>query len=224
MGAPGACARPGVSTAAPMTARHFLAIDGPIGAGKTTLARLIQRTWGGATLLERFEENPFLALFYTDRQRYAWQTQLNFLVDRFDQLTEAPQSAGLLVSDYLFEKDLIFAQLNLDDLARRRHRKLFDALRRAVPQPSGVIFLQADLDTLLARIAARGRPYEQQMEPAYLDALRRAYEAFFATYTAAPLLRVDTSSLDFEHDPAAAAALLGQIQAAFGLPSPGSQS
>jgi deoxyguanosine kinase len=198
----------------------FIAVEGPIGVGKTTLARLLHRAWGGALLLEQFDENPFLPLFYADRERYAWPTQLHFLTARFDQLTDAPVSTELLVSDYLFEKDLVFAQINLGEPDRRRHRKLFDALSRAVPQPTGAIFLQADLATLLGRIAARARPYERQIDPAYLDALRAAYDTFFAGYDGAPLLRVDARAADFEHSPADRASLLARIAAAFSLPPP----
>jgi deoxyguanosine kinase len=208
------------SSASEPAGRPFIAVEGPIGVGKTTLARLLHRAWGGALLLEQFDENPFLPLFYADRERYAWQTQLHFLTARFDQLTDAPGTAALLVSDYLFEKDLVFAQLNLGERDQRRHRKVFDALSRAVPQPTGVVFLQADLATLLGRIAARARPYERQINPGYLDALRAAYDAFFGGYAGAPLLRVDASAADFEHSPADRARLLARIAAAFTLPPP----
>ena len=100
----------------------FLAIEGPIGVGKTTLARLLQETWQAELVLEQFDENPFLPLFYADRQRYAWQTQLHFLIDRFDQWSELQPTASLRVSDYLFDKDRVFAELNLDDVALRRYQ------------------------------------------------------------------------------------------------------
>src|SRR5262245_41971834 len=99
------------------TAGVFLAVEGPIGVGKTTLARLLQKTWQAELVLEQFDENPFLPLFYADRQRYAWQTQLHFLIDRFDQWTELRPTATLRVSDYLFDKDHVFAELNLDGAA-----------------------------------------------------------------------------------------------------------
>src|SRR5215216_3206343 len=101
------------SEAASATAGVFLAIEGPIGVGKTTLARLLQETWQAELVLEHFDDNPFLPLFYADRERYAWQTQLHFLIDRFDQWTELRPTASVCVSDYLFDKDRVFAELNL---------------------------------------------------------------------------------------------------------------
>ncbi|HWQ15759.1 MAG TPA: deoxynucleoside kinase [Roseiflexaceae bacterium] len=208
-------------TTKPGRARPILAVEGPIGAGKTTLARIIAAAWGADLAMEQFEENPFLPLFYTDPPRYAWQTQLHFLASRFDQLTDLPQTGGLLVCDYMFDKDRIFAELTLDGPALRRYRKLFAALRPAVPPVAGVVYLRAEVATLQARIAARARPYEQGMDAAYLAALCRAYEAFFAGYADAPVLRLDASALDYEHREADRAAVLRQVRAAFGLPAPG---
>jgi deoxyguanosine kinase len=200
--------------------RVFLAIEGPIGAGKTTLAHLVHQTWRTDLLLEHFDANPFLPLFYADRQRYAWPTQLHFLVDRFDQMTELPLTSQVLVSDYLFDKDRLFAELTLDDPMLHRYRKVFAALRGAVPQPTGVIFLQADVDVLMTRIAARARPYEQGMERAYLSLLRQAYEDFFASYTEAPVLRIDTTQQDFSPHGRDRAAVVSMIQSTFALPMP----
>jgi deoxyguanosine kinase len=195
--------------------RPLLAIEGPIGAGKTTLATLVAREWGAQAVFEQFGENPFLPLFYADRERYAWQTQLHFLVDRFDQLTELAPAGPPLVSDYLFDKDRIFAELNLPTAALRRYRKVYDALAPAAPAPRAVVYLQAEVDLLLARIAARGRPYERQIEPAYLAALCAAYDAFFAAYTGAPVLRIDAAA-DFEHDATRCEAVLREIGVLFG--------
>jgi deoxyadenosine/deoxycytidine kinase len=121
--------REGSNEAAPAVVGVFLAIEGPIGAGKTTLARLLHESWQAELVLEHFDENPFLPLFYADRQRYAWQTQLHFLIDRFDQWTELRPTPALRVSDYLFDKDRVFAELNLDGVALRRYLKVFHALR-----------------------------------------------------------------------------------------------
>src|SRR3954470_8457909 len=162
--------REGSDEAADM-AGVFLAIEGPIGVGKTTLARLLHTTWQAELVLEHFDDNPFLPLFYADRQRYAWQTQLHFLIDRFDQWTEHRPTPTLRVSDYLFDKDRVFAELNLDGVALRRYLKVFHALRSQLLRPTGVIYLHADVDILLARIAARARAYEQQIERTYIRAL-----------------------------------------------------
>ena len=208
----------GSHSAAPATAGGFLAIEGPIGVGKTTLARLLHKTWQPDLVLEQFDENPFLPLFYADRQRYAWPTQLHFLIDRFDQLSELPPNSGLRVSDYLFDKDRIFAELNLDAVSFRRYLKVFYALRSQLRQPTGVIFLHADIDVLLARIAARARSYEQQIEQTYLSALATAYERFFATYDDAPVLAWDMTGRDLIHNAADSSAVLVAIQSAFALP------
>src|SRR6266536_6134334 len=117
------------SEAASATAGVFLAIEGPIGVGKTTLARLLHQTWQAELVLEQCDSNPFLPLFYTDRQRYAWQPQLHILIDRFDQCTVLRSPPILRVSDYLFDKDRLFAELSLDEVALRRYLKVFHALR-----------------------------------------------------------------------------------------------
>jgi deoxyadenosine/deoxycytidine kinase len=163
----------------------------------------------------QFEENPFLRLFYTDRQRYAWQTQLHFLIDRFDQWSELQPTASLRVSDYLFDKDRLFAELNLDDVALRRYLKVFHALRSQLRQPTGVIYLHADVEILLARIAARGRSYEQQIEPTYMRALADAYERFFAAYDDAPVLRLDMTERELLHNADDRSAVLSAIQSVF---------
>lgn len=186
-----------------MTTQHqarFLAIEGPIGVGKTTLARLLHAQWPSDLVLERFAENPFLALFYQDPEQYALPTQLHFLLDRFDQLTEAPRTQALLISDYLFAKDRLFAELNLPGPALRRYRKVYDLLAPALPQPDAIVALQADEATLLERIARRGRSYEQQIAPAYLRRLAHAYAAWFAD-APAPVLQLDTTALDLHASP-----------------------
>lgn len=196
-------------------ATPFLAIDGPIGVGKTTLARLIAQQMGAGLLEERFADNPFLPLFYAEPQRYAWPTQLHFLTDRFDQWGEVAAAGGALVSDYLFDKDRLFAELTLDAPQLRRYAKVFAALRGQLRQPTGVIFLRADVEALLARIAARARPYERPIERAYLAALSDAYERFFATYRAAPVLTIDTTTRDVVRNADDRAAVLAMIAQAF---------
>jgi deoxyguanosine kinase len=193
----------------------FLSIEGPIGVGKTTLARLLQETWQAELVLEQFDENPFLPLFYTDRQRYAWQTQLHFLIDRFDQWTELRPTASLRVSDYLFDKDRLFAELNLDDVVLRRYLKVFHALRSHLRQPTGVIYLHADLEVLLARGAARARSYEQQIERTYMRALVDVYERFFAAYDDAPVLALDMTECELLHNADDRSTVLNAVQSAF---------
>lgn len=196
----------------------FLAIEGPIGVGKTTLAQLIQTQWRADLVLEQFEENPFLALFYADPPRYAWSAQLHFLASRFDQWTELRRDGPMLVSDYLFDKDCIFARLNLHGAELRRYLKVFAALRGAITPPSGVIVLHANADVLLERIARRGRSYEQHIQPSYLEALASGYERFFQTYTDAPVLRLDTNQLDLVASANDRARVLELIRSTFVLP------
>ncbi len=191
----------------------FLAIEGPIGVGKTTLARLLHQTWQAELVLEQCDENPFLPLFYTDRQRYAWQTQLHFLIDRFDQWTELRSPPILRVSDYLFDKDRLFAELNLDDVALRCYLKVFHALRSQfqLREPTGVIYLHADVEVLLAR----ARTYEQQIERTYLRALADAYERFFAAYDDAPVLALDMTERELLDNADERSTVLSAVQSAF---------
>lgn len=182
----------------------FVAIEGPIGVGKTTLARILSDELGSQLVLEVFEENPFLSDFYADRARYAFQTQIFFLLSRYRQqhdLVERALRVDSLVSDYLFAKDRLFAHLNLagDELMVYEH--LYAALGEQVPTPSLVVYLRAGTDVLMNRIAFRDRSYERTMSRQYIDDLRIAYERFFADYTDAPVLSIETSELDFVSQP-----------------------
>jgi len=182
---------------------RYIAIEGPIGIGKTSLAQLLAERLGGGAILEVVEENPFLSRFYTDRQKYAFQTQLFFLLSRFRQQQELLQQdlfRSVVVSDYLFAKDRIFACLNLDSHELALYDRIFEALGPRVARPDLVIFLQARLDVALQRIRKRGRDYEQQFDAQYLDKLMRAYNDFFFHYSDTPLLVINTSDIDFVND------------------------
>ena len=195
----------------------FIAIEGVIGVGKTTLARMLAPDLGGEALLEVFEENPFLSDFYADRARYAFQTQIFFLLSRYRQQHQAVPNAltrGPLFSDYTFAKDSLFAHLNLNGDELTVYEKLHSALAEKIPTPDLLIYLRADLDTLLARIAMRDRPYERGMDRNYIDSLRLAYEGFFTAYTASTVLVIDTNNLNIVADPQAYADVRERIRSA----------
>jgi deoxyadenosine/deoxycytidine kinase len=181
---------------------YFVAIEGTIGVGKTSLARLLQPQFEPARLvLEIVEENPFLSDFYGDRARYAFQTQIFFLLSRYRQQLDILQDrAGdgvNFLSDYLLTKDRIFATLTLDPVELGMHSRLYEILSANVPMPDLVVYLQAETDVLMQRITKRDRSFERAMPRQYIDDLNRAYEAFFATYDRSPLLTIDTNHLDF---------------------------
>jgi len=196
----------------------YLAIDGVIGVGKTTLTRLLQPAFGADILLEVFEENPFLSDFYGDRARYAFQTQIFFLLSRYHQQRAVPDllTRGPLLADYTFAKDALFARINLsgDDLLL--YRRLHDALAEKIPRPDLTVYLRAPTSVLLGRIFQRDRAYERQMDPAYIAALNDAYDEFFAA-AADPVLTIDTEPLDFVNNPADLQAVAVRVQAALGL-------
>jgi deoxyguanosine kinase len=197
-------------------ARHpYLAVEGVIGVGKTTLVRLLAEQFGATALLEVFEENPFLSDFYADRARYAFQTQIFFLLSRYRQqfdIIPRGLSSGPVLSDYTFAKDSLFAHLNLAGDELSVYEKLHGALAEKIPTPDLVVYLRADLDVLMARIAARDRPYERGMERDYIESLRLAYEGFFAAYSQAPVLVIDTNHLNVLQDPLALVSVRERIR------------
>jgi deoxyguanosine kinase len=178
----------------------YIAIEGVIGVGKTTLARLLQPTFNAAVLLEVFEENPFLSDFYSDRARYAFQTQIFFLLSRYHQqrgtVTDAVHAEQTLISDYTFAKDALFARINLTGDELEMYHKVHAALAEKIPAPDLTVYLSASTDTLMQRIALRDRSYERTMEHNYIAALGRAYDDFFANYKGRALI-IDSNELDF---------------------------
>jgi deoxyadenosine/deoxycytidine kinase len=178
---------------------RYIAIEGPIGVGKTTLAQLLSERLAGRLVLEPVEENPFLASFYDDARKYAFQTQLFFLLSRFQQQQQLFQQDLFnqgTVADYLFAKDKIFASLTLDPNELALYDRLYEVLGPRVVKPDLVVYLQARVDVLLQRIKKRGRGYEQRIDPAYVEALATAYSSFFFHYEETPLLVVNTSEID----------------------------
>jgi len=183
-----------------MAENRYIVVEGVIGVGKTSLARLLSERLKSRLVLEEVEENPFLKDFYQDRARYAFQTQMHFLFSRYQQqrgLRQMELFSERLVSDYLFQKDRIFASLNLSDRELALYERLVGWLELDVMRPDVVVYLQAQPDTLMARIARRGRPYERDMEREYIRGLNEAYNHFFFHYNEAPLLVVNTNGIDF---------------------------
>jgi deoxyadenosine/deoxycytidine kinase len=187
-----------------MPDNRYIVVEGVIGVGKTSLARLLSERLKARLVLEEVEENPFLKDFYRDRERYAFQTQMHFLFSRYQQqrsLRQMELFSERMVSDYLFQKDRIFAGLNLSERELTLYERLVGWLELDVMKPDVVVYLQAHPDTLLERIARRGRPYEKDMEREYLRQLNEAYNHFFFHYVEAPLLVVNTNGIDFVNNP-----------------------
>ncbi len=182
----------------------FIAVEGVIGVGKTTLARMLTERFEAEILLEVFEENPFLAEFYGDRARYAFQTQIFFLLSRYHQQNQAVPKAlqnGNLISDYTFAKDELFAWLNLKDDELAMYGRVHSALSEKLPKPSLIVYLHADHDMVMRRIALRDRPYERDMDPTYIRDLASAYEAWLSSGLDSPVLSIDVTELDFLSHP-----------------------
>lgn len=183
-----------------MPGRNFVAVEGVIGVGKTTLATLLAKKWGAHLKLEVVEENPFLAQFYADMRAYAFQTQLFFLLSRHRQQVDLKQYDLFMervVADYMFAKDRIFANITLDDNELALYTRLAELLERDVPKPDVVVYLQASVDVLMERVRKRGRRFERDMSREYLLALTEAYNHFFFHYKDTPLIVVNTNDIDF---------------------------
>ena len=183
-----------------MDGARYIAIEGPIGVGKTSLAELLGEALDGVVVYEDVDGNPFLEDFYKDRKKYAFQTQLYFLLNRYRQQKELSQCDlfnRTIISDYMFAKDRIFAYLNLDENEIDLYEQVYRLLDARIPKRDLVIFLQATAEVLSKRVMARNRNYEKEIDHEYLESLRQAYNEFFFHYEETPLLVIDTSEIDF---------------------------
>lgn len=183
---------------------NFVAVEGVIGAGKTSLATLIAGKANASLVLEEFEENPFLNKFYQDRERYAFQTQLTFLASRFQQqqtIFAKDLFHSGTISDYIFDKDRIFARINLNGDELALYDKIYNIMSLKAPRPDLIIYLQSSIERLLQNIIERGRSYETNIETGYLTELNEAYNHFFYHYDKSPLVIVNASDIDFVNNP-----------------------
>ncbi|MBJ48563.1 MAG: deoxynucleoside kinase [Candidatus Marinimicrobia bacterium] len=179
---------------------YHIAVEGTIGVGKTSLARILANHIQGRLVLEEFEDNPFLTEFYKDPKRWAFQTQINFLISRYYQQIQLQQVnlfSDKIVSDYMFAKDKLFAQTSLDDNEMILYQKLATIFEKNVTYPDLVIFLQSDVDRLMDNISKRGRSYERDIDWEYLSQLNDVYNQFFLRYDKGNLLVINTNNIDF---------------------------
>ncbi|MBI64768.1 MAG: deoxynucleoside kinase [Candidatus Marinimicrobia bacterium] len=186
-----------------MKKTYHIAIEGTIGVGKTSLAKILAEKLDSKLILEEFEENPFLADFYKDPQRYAFQTQLFFLLSRYKQQIDFQQIdifTKSIISDYMFMKDRIFAALNLNDKEMDLYDNVALILEKNIVYPDLIIFLQSDTDRLISNIKKRGRQYEKNIDWSYIDALNQIYNEFFFKYDKSPILIINTNDIDFVND------------------------
>ena len=179
---------------------HYIAIEGVIGAGKTSLAHLIEQKIRGRSVLEEFEENPFLEDFYNDPEHYAFQTQIFFLLSRYrqqEQIMQYDLFEQRIIADYMFVKDRIFATLNLNEKEMSLYNMLARILEKQIIKPDLAIYLKASTKRLMHNIRKRGRPYEKHIKEDYINALNNLYEEFFWNYGTTPLLIINTENMDF---------------------------
>lgn len=200
-----------------MERRAYIALEGPIGVGKTTLAQVLAEKLNARLLLEEGEENPFLARFYEDPEKYAIPVQLYFLLTRYNQqreLLQRPLLEGATVADYLFAKDRIFANLNLAPDELILYEQVYKLLDAKMAKPDLVVYLLARVEVLAERLRRRNRDFERDISFEYLERVSTAYRDFFFYYDEAPLLVVDTSEIDFVNNPSDLADLIREIDRA----------
>jgi len=199
----------------------YVAIEGVIGVGKTTLAQLLQPNLESQLILEAFDENPFLSNFYTDRDRYAFQTQIFFLLSRYRQQMQNVNpiiGQGNLIADYTFEKDALFAELNLKGDELSTYRLVYQALSEQIHPPDLIVYLRADTAVAMQRIAMRDRSYERNMDFTYIDDLNKIYDAFFTRKGTPQILIIDTNPIDFVTHNDHLENISNRIRAALGIP------
>ena len=179
---------------------YHICIEGTIGVGKTSLVNLLAKEMEAKTILEKFEDNPFLKDFYYDKKRYAMQTQLFFLLSRYKQQQELQQIdmfTKSIISDYMFDKDRLFAALNLDDMELDLYNRIANELQKNIVYPDLTIFLQSETDRLMYNIKIRGREFERNMDYTYIDNLNQIYNEYFFRYDKGPLVIINTNDIDF---------------------------
>ena len=194
---------------------QYVAIEGTIGVGKTSLANLFSEKLGAKLILEAFEDNPFLTDFYEDPENNAFQTQLWFLLQRYQQQQELRQVDmfhNLIVTDYMFVKDRLFAALNLNEKEMSLYDSVAKMMEKNIIHPDLVIFLQADTETLMKNISKRGRDFEKNMSEDYIDALNQVYNEYFFRYQETPLIIINTNNIDFVQNPGDLEEMIGYIR------------
>lgn len=183
---------------------HFLVIEGNIGAGKTSLASALSKEYNAKLVLEQFADNPFLPKFYQNRERYSFALELTFLADRYNQIKKEILNFDLfydfLISDYYFTKSAIFARNTLKKDEYNLFRRIFDIIFESMPKPDLYIYLHSDTETLLKNIEIRGRDYERDLEPSYLESIKNSYINYLKYTTDFPVLIINTNNMDFIHD------------------------
>ena len=198
---------------------NFIAIEGNIGAGKTTLAKMFENDFGSRLVLEQFTDNPFLPLFYKNPERYAFPVELFFMTERHKQLQETLSQrdlfSQLIVADYFFIKTLLFAKNNLNDEEYRLFQSLFHTLNATFSKPDLLVYLHRSVDDLISNISKRGREFEQEIKPEYLQSLQDAYFSYFKTEKEVPILIIDVTGVDFWNDKESYENLVGLISRSY---------